>query len=97
VKVADLKTFIVGNPPLYHGGRYFIFLKLRTDSGMEGLGEVYAASFGPKTIVAMINDVFEHHVLGSDPFKIEVLWRNVYGRGYSQRPDISLMGGAVGT
>jgi 2-dehydro-3-deoxyphosphogalactonate aldolase len=92
VKVADLKTFIVGNPPPYHGGRYFIFLKLRTDSGIEGVGEVYAASFGPKTIVAMINDVFEHHVVGSDPFKIEVLWRNVYGRGYSQRPDISLMG-----
>jgi 2-dehydro-3-deoxyphosphogalactonate aldolase len=27
-----------------------------------------------------------------DPFRIETLWRNVYGRGYSMRPDISLMG-----
>ena len=40
----------------------------------------------------MIEDVFEHHVLGTDPFRIETLWRNVYGRGYSLRPDISLMG-----
>ena len=40
----------------------------------------------------MIEDVFEHHVLGADPFQIETLWRNVYGRGYSGRPDISLMG-----
>ena len=31
-------------------------------------------------------------MLGADPFAIETLWRNVYGRGYSQRPDISLMG-----
>ena len=31
-------------------------------------------------------------MLGADPFAIESLWRNVYGRGYSQRPDISLMG-----
>ncbi|MBI1774115.1 MAG: mandelate racemase/muconate lactonizing enzyme family protein [Proteobacteria bacterium] len=92
MKIADLKTFIVGNPPPYNGGRYFIFLKLTTDNGIEGVGEVYAASFGPRTIVKMIEDVFEHHVLGADPFHIETVWRNVYGRGYSQRPDISLMG-----
>ena len=40
----------------------------------------------------MIADVFERHVNGADPFRIEALWRNVYGRGYSGRPDISLMG-----
>jgi galactonate dehydratase len=92
VKITDIKTFVVGNPPPFHGGRYFIFLKLVTDGGIEGVGEVYAASFGPKAIVTMIEDVFAHHVVGADPFKIEALWRNIYGRGYSQRPDISLMG-----
>ena len=44
----------------------------------------------------MIEDVFERHVLGADPFRIEALWRNVYGRGYTLRPDISLMGVLVG-
>jgi len=92
MKIAELKTFIVGNPPPGFGGRYFIFVKLKTECGVEGLGEVYAASFAPRTIVAMVEDVFEHHVLGADPFRIEALWRNVYGRGYSMRPDISLMG-----
>ena len=92
MKIADLRTFVVGNPPPYNGGRYFIFLKLRTDDGIEGVGEVYTASFGPKVVAAMIADVFEHHVLGADPFAIETLWRNVYGRGYSMRPDISLVG-----
>jgi galactonate dehydratase len=92
MKIAGLKTFVVGNPPPRFGGRYFLFLKLVTDDGVEGIGEVYAASFAPKTIVAMIEDVFEHHVLGADPFQIELIWRNVYGRGYSMRPDISLMG-----
>src|ERR1700733_8958860 len=92
MKIAGLKTFVVGNPPPRFGGRYFIFLKLVTDDGVEGVGEVYAASFAPKTIVAMIEDVFERHILGADPFRIELLWRNVYGRGYSMRPDISLMG-----
>jgi galactonate dehydratase len=92
MKIAELKTFIVGNPPPAFGGRYFIFLKLKTECGIEGVGEVYAASFAPRAIVAMIEDVFEHHALGADPFRIEALWRNVYGRGYSSRPDISLMG-----
>ena len=92
MRIVELKTFVVGNPPPTFGGRYFLFLKLVTDTGIEGVGEVYAASFGPKAIVAMIKDVFAHHVLGADPFQIETLWRNVYGRGYSQRPDPSLMG-----
>jgi 2-dehydro-3-deoxyphosphogalactonate aldolase len=39
----------------------------------------------------MIEDVCERHVVGADPFKIETLWRNVYGRGYSLRPDLSLV------
>src|SRR5258708_3641224 len=92
MKIAELKTFIVGNPPPYKGGRYFIFLKLKTSNGIEGVGEFYAASVGPRTIVTMVEYVFEHHVLGADPFHIERVWRTVYGRGYSQRPDISLMG-----
>jgi 2-dehydro-3-deoxyphosphogalactonate aldolase len=92
MKIASLETFVVGNPPPLEGGRYFVFLKLTTDNGITGLGEVYTASFGPAAFVAMIGDVFERHVAGADPFHIEALWRRVYGRGYSQRPDISLMG-----
>ncbi len=92
MKIAELKTFVVGNPPPAFGGRYFIFLKLKTACGIEGVGEVYAASFAPEAIVKMIEDVFKRHVEGADPFRIETLWRNVYGRGYSGRPDISLMG-----
>ncbi len=92
LKITDLKTFVVGNPPPHFGGRYFVFLKLTTDSGVEGIGEVYAATFGPHTIARMVEDVFERHVRGMDPFRIEVMWRNVYSRGFSQRPDISLMG-----
>jgi len=53
---------------------------------------IYAATFGPHTIVRMIEDVFARHVEGMDPFRIERLWRSVYGRGYTLRPDVTLMG-----
>ncbi len=92
MKIVDFKTYVVANPPPHFGGRYFIFLKLTTDSGVEGFGEVYAATFGPHTVARMIEDVCERQVIGSDPFRIETLWRRVYSRGYSQRPDISLVG-----
>ena len=92
MKITELKTWVVGNPPPHFGGRYFIFLQLSTDTGIQGVGEVYAASFGPHTIVEMIRDVFDRRVQGRDPFQIEKMWRDVYSSGYSQRPDPSLMG-----
>ncbi|MEL6423213.1 MAG: mandelate racemase/muconate lactonizing enzyme family protein [Pseudomonadota bacterium] len=92
MKITDVETFVVGNPPPHFGGRYFIFVKLTTDGGVTGIGEIYAATFGPQTICRMVEDVAGRHVVGTDPHRIEHLWRSVYGRGYSLRPDISLMG-----
>lgn len=92
MRIVGLRTWVVANPPPSFGGRYFIFLKLVTDDGIEGVGEVYGATFGPRVVERMIEDVFAYHVDGADPFRIETLWRNVYGRGYSGRPDISLVG-----
>lgn len=91
MRITDLKTFVVGNPPPGFGGRYFIFLKLKTACGLEGVGEVYCATFGPHVVARMIEDTFARHVEGMDPFRIEALWRRVYGTGFSHRPDLSLM------
>src|SRR5688500_13214535 len=92
MKIQDLDIFIVGNPPPGWGGRYFTFVKLVTDNGIAGIGECYCATFGPKAMTAMIEDVFARYVLGMNPFDIEALWRRVYGSGYTLRPDVTLMG-----
>jgi galactonate dehydratase len=92
MKLDSVKVFVVGNPPPGFGGRYFVFLKLRTACGIEGVGEVYAATFGPKVIASMIEDVFARRFLAKDPFQIESIWRESYGSGFSLRPDLSLMG-----
>lgn len=92
MKLHDLEVFVVGNPPPRKGGRYFIFVKLTTDDGISGIGEVYAASFGPHVVEIMVKDVFARHFLNADPHRIEHLWREVYGRGFSLRPDPSLVG-----
>ena len=92
MKIVDVTTYVVGNPPPHFGGLYWVFLKLTTDSGVDGIGEAYSVPFHPRVVVQMIEDVCERHVLGSDPFKIERLWRNVYSSGFTQRPDTSIMG-----
>ena len=92
MKITDVKTFVVGNPPPHFGGRYWIFLKLTTDSGVSGYGEVYSVPFHPHVVEQMILDVCRRKVIGADPFKIEQLWRIIYSSGYTQRPDTSLLG-----
>lgn len=92
MKITDVRTFVVANPPPHYGGLYWIFVKLTTDSGISGFGEAYSVPFHPRVVTQMIEDVCERHVIGTDPFKIERLWRIVYSAGYTQRPDTSVMG-----
>ena len=90
MKIDNVEVFIVGNPPPFHGGKYFILLKI-TSNKIIGWGECYAPPFHPNIVKKMIEDISERFVIGSSPYKIETLFRKVYSSGYNQRPDISLM------
>jgi galactonate dehydratase len=92
MQLESIKTYVVGNPPPSFGGKYFVFLKIRTQCGIEGVGEAYAATFSPHIITAMAEDLFERVFAGQDPMQIETLWRKAYGAGFTLRPDVSLMG-----
>ena len=92
MQLDHFESFVVGNPNPGQGGRYFIFVKLTTACGITGYGEIYNASFGPHLVADMAREVFEDELVGMDPFQIEKIWRRVYSRGFSQRPDITLMG-----
>ena len=92
MKIADVKTYVVANPPPHHGGAYFVFLKLTTNDNIEGFGAVYGVPFHPDKVTQLIEDVVERYVIGWEPFKIESMWRIIYSSGYSQHPDLSLVG-----
>lgn len=92
MKLADIETFVVGNPPPHFGGRYFVFVKLTTACGISGIGEAYCVPFSPHLVAKMIEDVFERYAVGRDPHDIENLWRRVYSSGFTQHSDLSLMG-----
>ncbi len=92
MKLADIQTFVVGNPPPHFGGRYFVFAKLTTACGISGVGEAYCVPFAPHLVAKMIEDVFARYAEGRDPHDIENLWRRVYSSGFTQHPDLSMMG-----
>jgi len=92
MKITDLKTYVVGNPPPHHGGRNWVFLKITTDDGIPGFGEAYGVPFDPNAVARLIEDMGERYVIGADPFKTERLWRILYGSGFGQHPDLVKMG-----
>ncbi|MGE0846118.1 MAG: mandelate racemase/muconate lactonizing enzyme family protein [Flavobacteriaceae bacterium] len=92
MRFTGCRTFVVANPPPSFGGRYFIFVKLETDAGIDGLGEVYSVPFHPRVVEKMVADVFARCAEGRDPHDIEGLCRRVYSAGYNARPDISVGG-----
>ena len=92
MRVAGVETFVVGNPPPRHGGRYFLFVQLTTDDGIVGVGEAYVATVGPHLVADMLVDVADRHLVGRSPFDVEAFWRRAYGSGYALRPDPTLCG-----
>ncbi|WP_027815532.1 mandelate racemase/muconate lactonizing enzyme family protein [Paraburkholderia bannensis] len=92
MKVVALQTHVVAVPPPHLGGMYWIFVTLETDCGIQGVGEIYAATFHPDVMVPAIEDAFSRYLLDRDPHHVERLWREAYSSGFTQRPDLTMMG-----
>ncbi len=96
MRLKDLEIIVTAPPAPGWGGRYWILVKLTTDSGITGWGECYAASVGPEAMEGVIWDVFDRHMAGESPENIELMFRRVYSSGFTQRPDLTVMGAFSG-
>ena len=96
MKLKDLKIIVTCPPPPGWGGRYWILIKLTTDNGISGWGECYASSVGPTAMQEVIKDVFERYFLDESPSNIERMFRRTYSSGFTQRPDLTVMGAFSG-
>ena len=96
MKLKDLKIIITRPPPPGWGGRYWIFVKLTTDNGIVGWGECYASSIGPEAMEVVIKDIFERYFLNESPSDFEKMFRRTYSSGFTQRPDLTVMGAFSG-
>ncbi|MEL6886856.1 MAG: mandelate racemase/muconate lactonizing enzyme family protein [Pseudomonadota bacterium] len=96
MKLKDLDMIVTAPPAPGWGGRYWILVKVTTDNGITGWGECYAASVGPEAMRAVIADVFHRHMAGESPESIELMFRRAYSSGFTQRPDLTVMGAFSG-
>ncbi|MCZ0813987.1 mandelate racemase/muconate lactonizing enzyme family protein [Roseovarius sp. EGI FJ00037] len=96
MKLKDIDIIVTAPPAPGWGGRYWILVKLTTDNGITGWGECYAASVGPDAMRAVITDVFSRHMQGENPENIELMFRRAYSSGFTQRPDLTVMGAFSG-
>jgi galactonate dehydratase len=86
MKITDFRTYLVANVPPYHGGRCWLFVKLITDVGIEGIGEWSTAHVGREQAqVALIETLARQFVIGANPFDIELLWQRIYAEHHDYR------------
>ena len=96
MRLADCDVIVTAPPTPGWGGRYWILVKLTTACGLVGWGECYAASVGPDAMRAVIADVFERHMAGADPSDVELMFHRAYSAGFTQRPDLTVIGAFSG-
>ena len=86
MKISDVQTFVVDNVPPYHGGRQWLFVRLRTDEGVEGIGEWSTAHVGRESAQAeLIRTLVRQFVIGTSPFDIEMMWQRLYATDHDYR------------
>ncbi|WP_210526462.1 mandelate racemase/muconate lactonizing enzyme family protein [Rubellimicrobium arenae] len=96
MKLDSLDIIVTSPPDPGWGGRYWILVKLTSDTGVVGWGEVYAAAVGPDAMAAVIRDVFVRHMAGENPENVELMFRRAYSSGFTQRPDPTVIGAFSG-
>ena len=95
MKISGVCTFPVQVPPPYRGGTNWMFLRLDTDVGISGYGEVMLLSSGFRlpVVARLIEDLVEQYLIGHSPYDAELLWDHLYGRaGYSHYPEQTKVG-----
>jgi len=96
MKLQDLDVIVTAPPAPGWGGRYWILVKVTTDTGVVGWGECYASTIGPDAMGAVIQVVLVCHMGDEYPEKFELMFRWLYSSGFTQRPVLTLMGAFSG-
>jgi L-alanine-DL-glutamate epimerase-like enolase superfamily enzyme len=87
MKITEVQTILLTGPCTYD--RYLsearqvrsaAFIRIRTDAGLEGIGETYAGYFLPEAVPEIV-DFFKPILLGNGVEDIPALWERMYHCG----------------
>lgn len=69
-----------------------MIVRITTDNGIEGIGECYGIPFSGDIACTLVEYTFARFIEGEDPHNVETMFRKVYSAGFTQRPDVTMMG-----
>lgn len=92
MKITNVRYYPVKIRTNGGGGVYWFLLKLETDEGIEGWGEIIWNHYRPGTLRKMIDDIAENYILGKNPFDVEVNFAKLFSKHCKMHTDLGTMG-----
>lgn len=89
MKIADVKTYVLGTP-----WRNLTFVEVITDDGLTGVGEVRMVNH-TDALLGYLTEAVPTHVLGHDPTNIEGLTQRLYRNDYGRCGEVAMSGMAA--
>jgi galactonate dehydratase len=84
MKIVDVKTHMMGT-----AWRNLTFVRVLTDEGLEGLGEVRMLNH-TDALLGYFAEAVPNHILGSDPFNIEDLVERMFRNDFARTGEIAM-------
>ena len=69
MKITKVETILVKELP------HIVWVHVYTDAGLVGLGETW---YAPRSVAAVIHEVYAPTLIGKDPLAIELHWHNMF-------------------
>ncbi|QAY73443.1 mandelate racemase/muconate lactonizing enzyme family protein [Agromyces protaetiae] len=90
MRITGYEVFPFANPTPEIGGPVWLFVRLDTDEGVSGYGEVFGSSLysPPLTLAAVISDFIREFAVGGNPFETERFIHRVYNSHYTRSGDL---------
>ncbi len=97
MKITGVETILVRPPAGTRGGKLWTFVKLLTDAGIAGWGEVQMsanppAPYSPASLASLVGDLCDAALIGEDPCCISRLMQRLYEGPCLHYPDATLIG-----
>jgi galactonate dehydratase len=84
MKIVDVKSHVLGT-----GWRNLTFVRVITDEGLEGVGEVRMVNH-TEALLGYLAEAVPNHVLGHNPANIEHLVQRMYRNDYARADEIAM-------
>ncbi|QEO15427.1 mandelate racemase/muconate lactonizing enzyme family protein [Agromyces intestinalis] len=91
MRITGFEVFPFANPTPEIGGPVWMFVRLDTDAGISGYGEIFTSSLysPPLTVARVIADFVEEFAIGEHPGRTERFVHRVYNSHYTRSGDLA--------